>query len=56
MPCKIKNFLVFNWKKILFVMFSPLIAYFFNVLIVSIFNTGTYVGNFLRYLYLYFVT
>lgn len=43
--------LIKNKKIILLVMFSPLIMYIFNVLTMFIFNCGTYLGNFLRYIY-----
>ncbi len=40
---------------ILAIMISPIAMYMFNVLVKVLFNTGTYLGTFLRYIYYYVV-
>lgn len=36
---------------ILLIILSPLIMMMLNLLVVTLFNTGTYIGTFFRYLY-----
>lgn len=40
-----------NKFNILLIILSPIIMMVFNVFVVTIFNTGTYIGTFFRYLY-----
>lgn len=44
-----------NKKTILEILFLPLIAYVCTILIQVLFNMGTYLGIFLRYIYYYVV-
>lgn len=44
-----------NKIMILAIMLSPIAMYFFNVVVKALFNTGTYLGTFLRYVYYYVV-
>ena len=37
-----------NKIKILLIMFSPAMMYIFNILVNTIFNSGTYIGSFIR--------
>jgi len=37
-----------NRKTILLIMFAPAMTYIFNVLVKAIFNSGTYLGSFIR--------
>jgi len=47
MPNAIK-YIVENKNKILLIMFSPAMTYIMNVLVKTIFNSGTYLGSFIR--------
>lgn len=40
-----------NKKIIIGIMLAPIAMYLFNILVVSIFNMGTYLGTFIRHLY-----
>lgn len=37
-----------NKYKILLIMFAPLMTYTFNILVKALFNSGTYLGSFIR--------
>ena len=42
-------------KLIIGIILLPVMLYVLNILMITIFNIGTYMGTFLRYLYLYVV-
>jgi hypothetical protein len=42
------KYIVNNKGKILLIIFSPAIMYTFNVVVKLIFNSGTYIGEFIR--------
>jgi hypothetical protein len=42
------KYIVNNKEKILLIMFSPAIMYTFNILVKTLFNSGNYIGSFIR--------
>jgi hypothetical protein len=45
------KYIVNNKGKILLIMFSPAIMYTMNVVVNALFNSGTYLGTFIRNLF-----
>ena len=50
-----RDFTIKHKKTIIELLLLPVIAYVSNELILAIFNAGTYLGTFLRYVYYYVV-